>query len=227
MPNYIFNVDNKNNVLVRYLGICDYTEIYTRMREFTDLRAQTHISYPDEIWCVQHPAVYTLGQAGLSEHLLSNPLHIPCVQTNRGGQITYHGIGQLVVYILMDLRKNNIYVRELVYRIEQTIIDALSEYHIHGLRKEGAPGIYVENNTCLNKIAAIGLKVSRGFTYHGFALNVDMDLTPFSYINPCGYAGLNTIDMHTILKNQPPQVNIDIDININDVCKHVLNYLLQ
>ncbi len=238
---YIFNADDKDNVIVRHLGICDYFSTYTQMREFTHLRANKNqadiaaYNDNDELWCVEHPAVYTLGQAGLPEHLLRNPLNIPCIQTDRGGQITYHGLGQIVIYVLMNLRKHNIYVRELVYKLEQSIIDTLKIYNIDGLRKEGAPGIYVAqkqththrlnalnvNNNEINflsKIAAIGLKVSRGYTYHGIALNVNMNLTPFSYINPCGYAGLNTIDMRGVL---------NFDVNSEEIINHLLNCIRQ
>lgn len=139
----------------------------------------------DEIWLLQHPPVFTLGQAGKPEHLLRSS-DIPLVRIDRGGQITYHGPGQLVAYLLVDLKRRGYGVRELVSRMEQSVIDVLAEYGVSATRTAGAPGVYVGGA----KIAALGLRVKRGCSYHGLALNVDMDLAPFSYINPCGYQGM-------------------------------------
>ena len=195
---------------IRSLGRVAYEPTFEAMRAFTD---QRDVETPDELWVCEHPPVYTQGLAGKPEHLLK--AHgIPVVQTNRGGQVTYHGPGQVVVYPLIDLRRLNIYVKEYVYRLEQAVIKTLEHLGVTGHRVAGAPGIYVNladpaghsaltgpradpfNGLC--KIAALGIKVSRHCTYHGVALNVAMDLQPFTGINPCGYAGLQTVDLSTI-----------------------------
>mgnify|MGYP003434378062 FL=1 len=165
------------------------------MKQFTATRdADT----PDELWLVEHPPVFTLGQAGLAEHLL-HASAIPVIKTERGGQITYHGPGQVVLYMMLDLKRRGIMIREWVRRIEGAIILTLAHYGIDGMRVEGAPGIYIRQGAHEGaKIAALGLKVSRSCTYHGLSFNVDMDLTPFLHINPCGYAGLETVDMKTM-----------------------------
>jgi lipoyl(octanoyl) transferase len=167
---------------VRTLGLVEYQPTWDAMKAFTARRtADTR----DEIWLLQHPPVYTQGQAGRPEHLL-NARNIPVVKIDRGGQITYHGPGQIVAYLLLDLRRWHLNVRQLVRLMEQCVIDLLAE---HGVAAEGradAPGVYVGNA----KIAALGLKIKNGCCYHGLSFNVDMDLTPFSQINPCGYAGL-------------------------------------
>ena len=180
------------------------------MRAFTEARGP---DTPDELWVCEHPPVYTQGLAGKPEHVI-DAHGIPIVQTNRGGQITYHGPGQVVVYPLIDLRRLNIYVKEYVYRLEQALIRTLEHFGVTGHRVAGAPGIYVrladpfghaaltgprlDPFEGLGKIAALGIKVSRHCTYHGVALNVAMDLQPFAGINPCGYAGLQTVDLSTI-----------------------------
>ncbi len=164
------------------------------MRDFTEARTD---ATPDEMWLVEHAPVYTLGLAGKPEHLL-NAGGIPVVQTDRGGQITYHGPGQVVIYVLRDLRRAGYFVREYVRRIEQAVIDTLADAGLpEAQRKDGAPGVYVpwQGTDELAKIAALGIKVRNGCTYHGVSLNVDMDLSPFLGINPCGYAGLRTVDM--------------------------------
>ncbi len=182
------------------------------MRAVTEARTP---DTPDEIWLCEHPPVYTQGLAGKAEHVLA--AHgIPVVQTNRGGQVTYHGPGQVVAYPLIDLKRLGIYVKEYVYRLEQATIKTLEQYGVTGHRVPGAPGIYVwladpgahavlakplpghDPFSGLGKIAALGIKVSRHCTYHGVALNVAMDLQPFDGINPCGYAGLCTVDLSTI-----------------------------
>lgn len=152
------------------------------MQEFT---ARRDTDTPDELWLLEHPPVYTLGQAGRREHLLA-ATDIPLVPIDRGGQITYHGPGQVVVYVLVDLRRRGYGVRELVTRMEQAVIEVLAAHAVVAQRLAGAPGVYVDGA----KIAALGLRVKRGCTYHGLALNVDMDLAPFAAINPCGYAGM-------------------------------------
>jgi lipoyl(octanoyl) transferase len=169
-------------MLVRRLGRVDYQPTFLAMQEFTATRtAET----PDELWIVEHPPVFTLGQAGKPEHVLGD-IGIPVVKIDRGGQVTYHGPGQVVIYLLLDLSRLKIKVRELVTAIEQAIIDFLAAQGVAAERRAGAPGVYVGEA----KIAALGLKIKSGCSYHGLSLNVDMDLSPFTAINPCGYAGL-------------------------------------
>ncbi len=167
---------------IRSLGMVDYEPTWRAMQRFTAERTPETL---DEIWLVQHPPTYTLGQAGKAEHLL-NPTDIPVVKIDRGGQITYHGPGQIVAYLLLDLRRWKINVRELVRLMEQAVIDLLADYGIKAEGREDAPGVYVGDA----KIAALGLKIKNGCSYHGLAFNVDMDLAPFANINPCGYEGL-------------------------------------
>ena len=175
-------------MIVKRLGLVEYAPALEAMRVFTAARGA---DTSDEIWLLQHPPVYTLGQAGKPEHLLQNPADIPLVHIDRGGQITYHGPGQLVAYLLLDLHRRRLKVRELVHLMEQAIIDTLAGYGLHAERKDGAPGVYVAGD----KIAALGLRVRNGCSYHGLAINVDADLAPFGWINPCGYEGLKTIRM--------------------------------
>jgi lipoyl(octanoyl) transferase len=168
--------------LIRHLGRVDYESTWHAMQDFNQARCE---STPDEIWLLEHPPVFTLGLAGKLEHVL-NPGGIPVIKTDRGGQVTYHGPGQVVVYLLLDLRRYEYGVRNLVYRMEEAVGILLGDYGLTAKRVPGAPGIYVDGA----KIAALGLRVKRGCCYHGLALNVDMDLEPFSRINPCGYPGL-------------------------------------
>jgi len=173
-------------LLVRRLDSVEYEPTWRAMQDFTAARTP---DTADEIWLLQHPPVFTLGMAGKREHLLAEkvtPSGIPVVDTDRGGQVTYHGPGQVVIYLLLDLRRRGIGIKELVLRMEQAIIDVLAAYGIAAQRLAGAPGVYVAGA----KIAALGLRVKNGCTYHGLSLNVDMDLTPFQAINPCGYAGM-------------------------------------
>ncbi len=185
----------------------DYAATVEAMRAFTEQRDETT---PDQIWLCEHEPVYTQGVAGKQDHVL-NPRGIPVVQTNRGGQVTYHGPGQVVAYPLIDLKRQGIFVKEYVYRLEQSVLRTLESFGITGHRVAGAPGIYVRLDDPsghaaltgprrdpfegLGKVAALGIKVSRHCTYHGVALNVAMDLSPFEGINPCGYAGLATVDL--------------------------------
>ena len=175
-------VEAEPQAVVRSLGRMEYRPAWQAMQAYTAARGSAGA---DELWVLEHPAVYTLGQAGRAEHLLA-ATDIPLVRCDRGGQITYHGPGQAVVYALIDLRRRGYGIRELVQRIEQAVIDLLGEFAIAGERRPGAPGVYVAGA----KIAALGLRVRHGCTYHGVALNVDGDLAPFAAINPCGYAGL-------------------------------------
>jgi lipoyl(octanoyl) transferase len=189
-------------MIVRDLGRAEYVPTWQAMRDFTLRRTDES---DDELWLVEHPPVFTLGQAGRREHLLTDT-DIPVVQTDRGGQITYHGPGQVVAYPLVDLRRLGIYVKELVFRIEHAVLQTLAVLDVDARRVPGAPGVFVPwghgpssgEFAGLAKVAALGIKVSRGRSYHGVALNVAMDLAPFSLINPCGYAGLLTIDLATL-----------------------------
>jgi lipoyl(octanoyl) transferase len=164
------------------MGRVAYAEAYDAMRAFT---AQRTADTPDELWLLEHPPVYTLGQAGKTEHLL-RANGIPVVRVDRGGQVTYHGPGQVVAYVLLDIRRRGRTVKRLVSLLEQAVIDLLAEHGVDGARRAGAPGVYVGGA----KVAALGLRVRGGCTYHGLALNVDLDLAPFRDINPCGYEGL-------------------------------------
>tara|TARA_B110000967_G_C18809677_1_gene522896 strand:- start:562 stop:1209 length:648 start_codon:yes stop_codon:yes gene_type:complete len=175
------------SLVVKNLGEELYTETWQAMKKFTDSR-EAHA--PDEIWFVQHPPVYTLGQAGKVEHLLT-PGDIPVVHSDRGGQVTYHGPGQLVCYLLIDVRRRKLGVRDLVTAIEQSIVQLIKAYGVVSESKREAPGVYVNGR----KLAALGLRIRKGCSYHGLSLNVDMDLEPFSNINPCGFEGLEVIDM--------------------------------
>ncbi|CAB1370461.1 lipoyl(octanoyl) transferase LipB [Denitratisoma oestradiolicum] len=170
------------SLIIRRPGRVDYEPTWRAMQAFT---AGRDLDTPDEIWLLEHPPVFTQGQAGKPEHLLGQT-DIPVVKIDRGGQITYHGPGQLVAYLLIDLRRKDFKVREMVQRMEQALIDLLAGYGITARRQAGAPGVYVGEA----KVAALGLRVKNGCSYHGLSLNVDMDLAPFASINPCGYAGL-------------------------------------
>jgi lipoyl(octanoyl) transferase len=172
---------------VRRLGVAEYEPVWRRMQAFTDQRDESTL---DELWLVQHPPVFTQGQAGKAEHVLA-PGDIPVIQVDRGGQVTYHGPGQIVAYPLVDLRRKGIGVRDFVHRIEEAIIRVLDDYGVDGERVAGAPGIYVGGE----KVASLGLRVRRGRTFHGLAFNVRMDLEPFHRINPCGYAGLEVTQL--------------------------------
>jgi lipoyl(octanoyl) transferase len=186
--------------IIRELGRADYEPTFAAMRAFTDARTP---GTADELWIVEHPPVFTLGLGADRAHILA-PHDILVVQTDRGGEVTFHGPGQVVIYLLMDLRRQKpsgkLYARQFVNRIEQAVIDVLAAYNLEGERIAGAPGIYIADGPRKGaKIAALGLKVrGNGCTYHGVSLNVAMDLAPFSWINPCGYSGLATVDMHTM-----------------------------
>lgn len=204
------------STIIQNLGLVPYAPTMAAMQAFTEAR---QADTPDEIWVCQHPPVFTQGLAGKADHVLFNPEgpdHIPVVQTNRGGQVTYHGPGQVVVYPLMDLKRAGYFVKAYVYRLEEALIRTLMYFGVTGHRVAGAPGIYVRLNDPfahaaltepadprdpfkgLGKVAALGIKVSRHCTYHGVSLNVAMDLSPFARINPCGYAGLATVDLASL-----------------------------
>ena len=182
-----------NPIRLRWRGVEDYAISFEAMRVFTDARTA---DTPDELWLVEHPPVYTLGLAGDPAHLLNPDNTIPLVKVDRGGQITYHGPGQVVAYLLLDLRRRKLMVREFVHRIEQAVLETLAAYNLPAERVAGAPGIYLAQGPYAGaKIAALGLKIRKGCSYHGVSLNVRMDLQPFLQINPCGYVGLQTIDL--------------------------------
>ena len=176
--------------IVRHLGRVGYEPTWRAMQDFT---ARRSADTPDEIWLLEHPPVYTQGQAGKPEHLIA-PTDIPVMPIDRGGQITYHGPGQVVAYVLVDLRRRGYGIRELVTRLEQAVIDLLAAQGVTAARQAGAPGVYVDGA----KIAALGLRVKHGCTYHGLAFNIDMDLRPFAAINPCGYPGMAVTDCRTL-----------------------------
>jgi len=181
---------SSERAVVRRLGRLEYEPTWRAMQAFT---AQRLPDTPDELWLLEHPPVYTQGQAGKPEHLIA-ATPIPVVPIDRGGQITYHGPGQVVVYVLVDLRRRGYGIRELVTRMEQAVIDVLATQGVTAARQSGAPGVYVNGA----KIAALGLRVKHGCTYHGLALNVDMDLSPFAAINPCGYPGMAVTDCRAL-----------------------------
>ena len=182
-------------LVVKNLGEKPYAETWQAMKSFTDSRDE---SAADEFWFVQHPPVYTLGQAGRVEHLLA-PGDIPIVHSDRGGQVTYHGPGQLVCYLLLDIRRLQLGVRDLVTAIEQSIVQLINSYGVAAEAKPEAPGVYVDGR----KLAALGLRIRKGCSYHGLSLNVDMDLGPFSNINPCGIEGLEVVDMKRLGIDRP------------------------
>lgn len=207
-------------ILVKHLGLSDYASTYEAMKAFTQKRtSQT----PDEIWVLEHPPVFTLGLAGDLENLHSPSKDIPLVQVDRGGEITYHGPGQIVVYLLLDLRRLGLFVKELVARIEQSLIDTLANFGIQAERHPGAPGIYILEQAGVPaewigaKVAALGLKVSKSCSYHGLALNVATDLEAFARIHPCGYEGLKTVDMQTL----------GIKDNIENISQILVGHLQQ
>jgi len=205
-------------ILVKQLGLVDYSATYEAMREFTQKRTADSA---DEIWVLEHHPVFTLGLAGDPQNLHSPSADIPLVEVDRGGEITYHGPGQIVIYLLLDLKRLGIFVKELVSRIEQALIDTLAEYGLQAERQAGAPGIYIAAQEKVPqewvgaKIAALGLKVSKSYSYHGLALNVSTDLAAFGRIHPCGYEGLRTVDMQ----------NLGIKDNIDNVSQKLVENL--
>ncbi|WP_423202760.1 lipoyl(octanoyl) transferase LipB [Legionella yabuuchiae] len=178
---------------IRHFSVQPYEPIWNKMKQFTQTRDEHTV---DELWLLEHLPVYTQGQAGKPEHLL-NPQHIPVIKSDRGGQITYHGPGQLVGYVLMDLRRRNMGIRTLVCRLEEVLITLLDNLKINAQTKCGAPGVYVDDK----KIASIGLRVKNGCTYHGIALNVAMDLGPFKGINPCGFEKMEMVQIKDFIPN--------------------------
>lgn len=197
------------NLLVKRLGRVDYVPTFQAMQDFT---ASRQPDTADELWIVEHPPVYTLGQAGKPEHILRD-IGIPIVKIDRGGQVTYHGPGQVVIYLLLDLPRLKIKVRELVTAIEQAVIDLLAAHGVSAERRAGAPGVYVGEA----KVAALGLRIRNGCSYHGVSLNVDMDLSPFTAINPCGYAGLEVVQTK----------DLNIPLTVREAGEQLSQHLLQ
>ncbi|MFP3029248.1 MAG: lipoyl(octanoyl) transferase LipB [Arsenophonus sp.] len=181
----------KKNIILRQLGLHAYQDISNKMHQFTKKRT---VNTPDEIWLLEHYPVFTQGQAGKKEHLLSLG-NIPFIQSDRGGQITYHGPGQQIMYILLDLKRNQITVRELVTTLENAVINTLSEFSIIAYAQREAPGVYVKQK----KICSLGLRIHKGCSFHGLALNINMDLTPFHRINPCGYVGMQMTQLNDLV----------------------------
>lgn len=187
---------SQDTLLIRNLGLQPYEPVSTAMHDFTHHRDE---NTPDEIWLVEHPAVFTQGQAGKAEHILLSG-DIPVVQSDRGGQVTYHGPGQQVVYLLLNLKRRKLGVRELVTVLEQTVVNTLAEFAITAYPRAEAPGVYVDGR----KICSLGLRIRQGCSFHGLALNINMDLTPFLRINPCGYAGMEMTQVSHFVENITP-----------------------
>ncbi len=206
-----------DTVIIQNLGQVDYAPTLQAMQDFTDRRGADTL---DEIWLLQHPPVYTLG-FNAKHGAFDNPTGIPIIRTDRGGDITYHGPGQRVAYVLMDLRRRAWGVKTLVDALEQTIVDVLEHHGLQAQRRAGAPGVYVNGH----KIAQLGLRVRRGASYHGLSLNVAMDLGPFEHIDPCGYAGLKTVDLASLLpKANIAQNTTQMDAILVDRLRHNLGY---
>lgn len=186
-----------DKILVRHLGLQPYEPVSQAMHDFTDMRDDTT---PDEIWLVEHLPVFTQGRAGKAEHLLMTG-DIPVIQSDRGGQVTYHGPGQQVMYVLLNLKRRKLGVRELVTLLEQTVVNTLAEYGIDAHPRADAPGVYVGEM----KICSLGLRIRKGCSFHGLALNINMDLTPFQRINPCGYAGMEMTQMRQWVDTATPE----------------------
>lgn len=194
-------------VTVRYFGVCDYADIFQRMQLFNQSR---NADTADEIWLLQHWPVFTLGLNGKAEHVLDAG-DIPVIKADRGGQVTYHGPGQLIIYTLFDVRRNQLGIRDMVTRLELSVIDFLASQNIEAVARKDAPGVYVQGK----KIAALGLRIKSGGSYHGLSLNVDVDLSPFSRINPCGYAGLEVTSLQ----------QLGLRYSVDDVAKELLKNL--
>ena len=196
---------------VRYHGCVDYEQMWRQMIDFTATRER---NTPDELWVCEHPPIYTLGQAGAREHLLADN-GTPLIKTDRGGQITYHGPGQLVIYLMLDVVRRRLKVHELVFRIEQAMIDLLSSQGVAAIRQKDAPGVYVSQDATIAKIGSLGIRVRKKGCYHGLSLNVDMDLQPFSAINPCGYAGLAVTQTK----------NLGITLGLDEMARRLVTHL--
>lgn len=207
----IAEMNNQKCLLVKQLGRQEYLTVWQAMQRFTDERKENTV---DEVWLVEHDPVFTQGQAGKAEHILSVE-KIPIIQTDRGGQVTYHGPGQLVVYFLIDLRRKKIGVRQLVTAIENSIVELLNRYNIKSAPKKNAPGVYVDES----KICSLGLRIRKGASFHGLALNIAMDLEPFKQINPCGFAGMEVTQVSDL--GGPSDLQQVAKDYINAIIKHL------
>lgn len=201
-------------LIVRDLGLVPYQPTLESMRRLT---AERDADTPDEIWLLQHPPVFTQGQAGKAEHVLAAG-DIPVIQVERGGQVTYHGPGQLVGYLMLDLRRRGLGVRDLVTAMERSLVELLAGYGVQAAPRADAPGVYVDNA----KIASLGLRVRRGCSFHGLALNVDMDMEPFGRINPCGYSGLQMVQLSGLVSE--PVVMAEVTHRLEQALRHQLGY---
>ncbi len=197
------------DLVIKHLGFSEYEPVWRAMQSFTDDRDKATL---DQLWVVEHPSVFTQGQAGKPEHILDSG-DIPIIQVDRGGQVTYHGPGQIVMYPMIDLKRHKMGIKALVNGIEEALIQTLAKYHVMAKRKENAPGVYVEGK----KIASLGLRVRKGCTFHGLAFNIDMDLNPFLRINPCGYAGLEVTQLS----------ELSTGVDISDVQDQLIQQLCQ
>lgn len=202
------HVSASNSLIVRSLGLQEYAPLWRAMQHFTE---QRNAGTPDEIWLSEHPPVFTLGLNASREHVL-DPGDIPVIQTDRGGQVTYHGPGQLMIYPLIELKRNRLGVRDLVTALEQSIVDLAATLDITAAARADAPGVYVEG--C--KLASVGLRVRRGASYHGMALNIDLDLEPFTRINPCGFSNLQLTDLK----------RLGVNVSMHDIAEQLLPHLL-
>ena len=201
------NLPETDLIVVRSLGLRDYEPLWRDMQQFTETRSS---ATPDEIWFTEHPPIFTLGLNASRDHLLT-PGDIPVIQVDRGGQVTYHGPGQLMIYPLIDLKRAGLGVRDLVTGLEQTVIDLLVDFDIETVSRKDAPGVYVEGR----KVASVGLRVRRGGSYHGMALNIDMDLEPFSRINPCGFSDLEVTDLTALgIGESPAEIQERVQVHL-------------
>ncbi|VAY02239.1 Octanoyltransferase [Arsenophonus endosymbiont of Aleurodicus dispersus] len=207
----------KKTIILRQIGLHTYQPISDEMYQFTKKRT---VDTLDELWLAEHHPVFTQGQAGKKEHILS-PGNIPVIQSNRGGQITYHGPGQQIMYVLLDLKRNKISVRELVTTMENTVINTLSEFGIIAYVQHEAPGVYVDQK----KICSLGLRIHKGCSFHGLALNINMDLTAFQCINPCGYVGMQMTQLNDLIPGSQVQVKDVKPLLIKHFC-NILNFQL-
>ena len=201
-------------IKIREKGLQDYVKTWEEMKSFTENR---HSNTPDELWTLEHNSVFTQGLSGKPEHLLK-ATKIPIIQSDRGGQVTYHAPGQLIIYCLIDIKRLGIGIKKMVTIIEQSLIELLSSYDITAHTLKGAPGVYVNDS----KIAALGLKVKQGRTYHGLSLNIDMDLSPYKLINPCGYSDLEVTKMHNLTDN-----TLSISDIQHELSEHLINYITR
>jgi lipoyl(octanoyl) transferase len=211
MTSTLADTTTNHPLIIRHLGLQAYSAVWQAMQTFTKTRNQQTV---DELWLLEHPAVYTLGRNAKPEHLL-NTGNIPVIPIDRGGQVTYHGEGQLIIYALLNLKRLGLGIKQLVRMLEDSVIQLLAAHQIEAYAKPDAPGVYVKTNHVEKKIAALGLRMSRGCTYHGLSINVDMDLAPFAGINPCGYANLAVTQCH----------ELDIYVTTNQLAEQLIPYL--